>query len=592
MKKGILLLFTLLCGILSIAADTYPTIDFTNSTTTVRFDDFSTGSYGSGNGYRSPGNINFTASNSNNYTWTDGTDIMPSNKLLQLKKTSGTVTTPSINSNNGCSITITVETNVVTISEIGNTTNTITSTSSNKTITLTSTATSTKFKVSVGSSYAQIKSIEIKPVAGSSTKPAKPTFSPTAGTYYNPQSVTLSTTTSGADIYYTLDGTTPDENSTPYTDAIAINETKTIIAVAYKNNEASDTAMATFTIATAAPSFSPAAGTYTSAQSVSLASETTGASIYYTTDGNDPDNTSTLFDAQSPISVSQTTTIKAIAIKNGVSSTVSEGTYTIIPATPTFSPAAGTFTEAQNVTISCATTGATIYYTTDGNDPDNNSTPYTGAITVSESTTIKAIAYLGDTHSDIATARYYFASTFELVTDESTLQDGDRVIIASGTSGSVKAMGSQNTNNRKAVNETVENNQIIPSDDTQIITLEKTGNNWYLRVSEGQYLYAAGGNSSNHLKTATKETAGDNGIAAISIWKLTEEDINSCYLKFQGQATKCLLRYNSSNTLFSCYSEGQNNIYLYKEVSNSKAKEPVIAVENAVMEGDDYIGQS
>jgi len=76
-------------------------------------------------------------------------------------------------------------------------------------------------------------------------------------------------------------------------------------------------------------------------------------------------------------------------------------------ATPTFSPAAGTYTSAQNVTISCTTEGASIYYTTDGSDPDNTKTPYTGAISVTSTTTIKAIAYAsGYDPSAIASATY------------------------------------------------------------------------------------------------------------------------------------------------------------------------------------------
>lgn len=60
---------------------------------------------------------------------------------------------------------------------------------------------------------------------------------------------------------------------------------------------------------------------------------------------------------------------------------------------PTFSPEGGEYTGTQSVTISCATEGASIYYTTDGSNPTDASTPYTGAISIEETTTIKAIAY-------------------------------------------------------------------------------------------------------------------------------------------------------------------------------------------------------
>jgi hypothetical protein len=78
-------------------------------------------------------------------------------------------------------------------------------------------------------------------------------------------------------------------------------------------------------------------------------------------------------------------------------------------ATPTFSPAAGTYTQAQNVSINCSTDGATIYYTIDGNDPTTNSSVYSGAINVSTNTTIKAMATAtGYDNSAVATAEYAF----------------------------------------------------------------------------------------------------------------------------------------------------------------------------------------
>ena len=76
-------------------------------------------------------------------------------------------------------------------------------------------------------------------------------------------------------------------------------------------------------------------------------------------------------------------------------------------ATPTFTPAAGTYTSAQNVTISTATDGATIYYTTDGTDPTTSSSVYNSAIAVNSTTAIKAMAVKeGMDNSVVATAEY------------------------------------------------------------------------------------------------------------------------------------------------------------------------------------------
>jgi len=76
-------------------------------------------------------------------------------------------------------------------------------------------------------------------------------------------------------------------------------------------------------------------------------------------------------------------------------------------ATPTFSPTGGTFTGTQSVEISCETTGADIYYTTDDSSPsDSNGTLYEDPITISASTTIKAIAIKDGESSEIASATY------------------------------------------------------------------------------------------------------------------------------------------------------------------------------------------
>ncbi|HXN73358.1 MAG TPA: chitobiase/beta-hexosaminidase C-terminal domain-containing protein, partial [Candidatus Acidoferrales bacterium] len=143
----------------------------------------------------------------------------------------------------------------------------------------------------------------------------------------------------------------------------------------------------------AAPVFSPAAGSYGPNVQVTITSATPGASIFYTTDGSTPTSGSTVYSG--PLTVTASTTFNAIAISSGlIQSTVSTAAYTIQDQTspPNISPAAGTYTSAQSVTLSDTSATPTIYYTTNGTTPTHSSTKYTTAISVTSTTTITAIA--------------------------------------------------------------------------------------------------------------------------------------------------------------------------------------------------------
>ncbi len=90
--------------------------------------------------------------------------------------------------------------------------------------------------------------------------------------------------------------------------------------------------------------------------------------------------------------------------------TISGGTETV--AAPVFSPAGGTYSAALNVTITSATAGATIRYTTDGSTPTGSSAVYTGPISVTSTRTIKAIAMVpGMTNSNVTSATYTISTS-------------------------------------------------------------------------------------------------------------------------------------------------------------------------------------
>ncbi|MGD0777611.1 MAG: DUF2341 domain-containing protein, partial [Candidatus Solibacter sp.] len=164
-----------------------------------------------------------------------------------------------------------------------------------------------------------------------------------------------------------------------------------------------------------APTFSPAGGTYTSAQPVTITSLTTGASIRYSIDGSTPtETTGTVYSGA--VQIAATTTLNAIAYLAGMTdSAVSTAVYTInLPqvSAPTFNPPGGIFTSAQSVTIATTTGGASIRYTTDGTTPTSSTgNLYSGQVTVSSSSTLKAIAYApGMTDSSVSSAGFTISS--------------------------------------------------------------------------------------------------------------------------------------------------------------------------------------
>jgi hypothetical protein len=249
---------------------------------------------------------------------------------------------------------------------------------------------------------------------GTNPVAAAPSFNPAPGSYSTAQTVTLSSSTPGAKIYYTTNGVTPTSSSLPYSTTITVNPNTTIEAIAvatgYNN---SPIAAGTYFLGAAqqtaaTPMFSPLPGTYPSTQSVTLSDTTPGAVIHYTTNGNPPNATSPVY--STPISVSTTTTIEAIAIATGYSnSMIATGLYTITPtaATPTFNPLPGTFSSTQSVTLSDTTPGAVIHYTTNGTAPGATSPVYSTPISVSTTTTIEAIAIAtGYNNSLVATGVY------------------------------------------------------------------------------------------------------------------------------------------------------------------------------------------
>jgi len=221
-----------------------------------------------------------------------------------------------------------------------------------------------------------------------------PAFSPLPSTYSAPQSVRLSNTAS-LPMYYTTDGSTPTTNSTPYAAPISVSMNTTIKAISaaygYLNSPVST---GTYLIQAPTPTMSPASGTYYSTQSVTISDTASGATIYYTTNGSTPTTSSTPCANPCMLSISTTTTLKAIASGGGyTSSNVAVATYTIAAANPVFSPNPGTYYNPVTVTMTDTTPGVLIYYALNGFptlQSPSCASPCT--ITISTTTTLRAMA--------------------------------------------------------------------------------------------------------------------------------------------------------------------------------------------------------
>ena len=164
-------------------------------------------------------------------------------------------------------------------------------------------------------------------------KVENPVFNPVAGEVEVDSYVMIFTRTEGATIYYTTDGTKPSTKSNVYKDPIQIVEDTTIKAVAVKEGYSnSTTKTSVYTVPKPkceAPIFNPDEFEVESGTEIVITASPSDAEIYYTTDGSEPDETSTLY--KDPVVINENLTLKAIAIKkNYESSPVTTREYTIV----------------------------------------------------------------------------------------------------------------------------------------------------------------------------------------------------------------------------------------------------------------------
>ena len=316
---------------------------------------------------------------------------------------------------------------------------------------------------------------------------------------------------------------------------------------------------------------SPNSATFETTKNVTLSSNLTalGGKIYYTTDGSTP-SASNGTEYTGTITLNATTTIKAIAILNYIQSEVVEKTYTKTPAAPVISPASCTFNEPLTVTIT-AESGATIYYTTDGSTPTNESTQYTGPFTVSTTTTVKAKAYVGEAYSQTAEATYTYSNVqpstgdFVLVTSADQLVAGNEYIIMSYDNDNDYAMGSiSNTRGNPVTDFTltgtigVSGSTVSAGTTVNVLTLGGTTGAWTLKQADENYIIPA---------------ASATGISTGSATNLVITIGNDYAANIQNRATTDTrqIRYSTSGYFrnYGTSQSGTNEVYLYTRASNA-----------------------
>jgi hypothetical protein len=247
-------------------------------------------------------------------------------------------------------------------------------------------------------------------IASAATTPA-PLFSVAAGTYATTQSVSITCVRSSAQIYYTLDGTTPSAGSTRYTTTLSISSSCTLKAIAILDGISSSITTARYSISTSVPNprIIPGTGTFIDSVSVQITCTRIDAQIHYTLDGSAPTTASPLF--TSAFTITASTTVKAIAVASGSSdSGITSEQFTIKTSSPAFSLPAGKYAPNVQVKLTCSTSNAVMRYTTDGSVPTETSPVYSDHITIHATTTVKVIAYAsGKIASDVMSTLYTIA---------------------------------------------------------------------------------------------------------------------------------------------------------------------------------------
>lgn len=290
------------------------------------------------------------------------------------------------------------------------------------------------------------------------------------------------------------------------------------------------------------------------------------------------------------VNVSQDKTNKALYVKSIAVTYTTGGTHTC--ATPTFSPAAGTYSSAQNVTINTDTEGATIYYTIDGSTPTTSSDVYLSAINVSETTTIKAMAVKADMdNSSVASATYTIKTPasepkegdYVKVTSTDAITDGVYLIVYE--EGGLAFNGGLTTLDatKNTISVTITNNTIAGSEtvDAAAFTINANAGSGSIKSTSGYYI----GRTTNSNGLDSSQTGVYTNSFEISNGNAIITSSSNPTLQYNNTSGQERFRYFKSTN--------QQPIALYKKVVAEDTREDANfsfpQASYAIEQGDEFI---
>lgn len=228
---------------------------------------------------------------------------------------------------------------------------------------------------------------------------AEPTFFPAPGAYEGPHRITMSCDNPGALIHYTTDGSEPSIVSPIYSLPLFLPQGSTLLrARAFQGSSfPSPITSGTYEFSGSVPMpvFSPSPGMYQTFISLMMSSDPTGIPIRYTTNGSDPDASTWLYSSPIQLQTGSYNFRARCLLPGWEPSAITTGEYFITGtlASPAFYPNGGVFQDSVTVSISIYDPQAMVYFTTDGNEPTQESQLYASPLTFRQPTILKARAY-------------------------------------------------------------------------------------------------------------------------------------------------------------------------------------------------------